>query len=154
MTLSVALQGVKRVLFDASVIIDFGEERERSMRVVTAFLRRIESNEIEAVGSVLLLPEVLTYTRVNAIEETVYSDFLAKMQLLPVSEEIAERATDYRVMYNLRTADAVHLATAIIAEAGALVTSDSDFLRAQGVPVGNPGAGRTLRIVHTERVVG
>jgi predicted nucleic acid-binding protein len=67
------------------------------------------------VGSMLLLPELLTKpTRDQADSELVaLTALLARLDLRPVDEATAELAVALGAAYGLRTADSVHLATAV-----------------------------------------
>lgn len=85
------------------------------------------------IGSVLLLPEVLAKPRrENADDEvTALAGFLARLDLLPVDMEIAELATALGARHRLRVADAVHLATAVVAGADRFITNNTrDFPKA------------------------
>jgi len=82
------------------------------------------------VGSVLLLPEVLAKPLKDgelAALKTL-SGFLARLDLRPVDRATAQLATVLGARYNLRAADAVHLATAVAMGARRFITSNSrDF---------------------------
>ena len=85
-------------------------------------------------GSVLLLPEVLTKPLKEGKADAVrtLSSFLARLDLRPVDRATAELATVLGARYNLRAADAIHLATAVAMGAHRFITNNSkDF----GAPV-------------------
>jgi predicted nucleic acid-binding protein len=67
------------------------------------------------VGSVLLLPELLTKPmREQADSELIaLTALLARLDLRPLDEATAELAVALGAAYRLRAADAVHLATAV-----------------------------------------
>lgn len=67
------------------------------------------------VGSMLLLPELLTKpARDHADTELVaLSALLARLDLRPLDQATAELAVALGAAYRLRSADAVHLATAV-----------------------------------------
>jgi len=82
------------------------------------------------IGSVLLLPELLTKPmRDGALDEVEeLGALLARLDLRPVDEATAELATALGSSYGLRAADAVHLATAVAAGAERFLTDNrSDF---------------------------
>jgi hypothetical protein len=84
------------------------------------------------VGSTLLLPEVLTKpTRDGAADEvTILGALLARLDLRPVDEEIALLTVALGASYGLKSADAVHLATAVSAGADRFITNNRrDFPR-------------------------
>lgn len=116
--------------FDADVLIyaalsshDLGR-RVRALFPVEPVERRV------GIGSVLLVPELLTKPlRENATEElNELSALLGRLDLLPADESTAELATALGAAYGLRAADAVHLATAVGAGATRFLTNNrSDF---------------------------
>lgn len=82
------------------------------------------------VGSVLLLPELLTKPlREGASDELdELAALLARLDLRPVDEATAQLATALGAAYRLRAADAVHLATAVNAGADRFITNNAtDF---------------------------
>ncbi len=85
---------------------------------------------VAGVGSVLLLPELLTKpTRDGAHDEVAaLVALLARLDLRPVDQQIATLATALGAGYGLRAADAVHLATAVASGADRFITNNSaDF---------------------------
>ncbi|MGH9056293.1 MAG: type II toxin-antitoxin system VapC family toxin [Acidimicrobiales bacterium] len=83
-----------------------------------------------AIGSVLLVPELLTKPlRDKATDEVdELSSLLGRLDLLPTDEATAELATALGASYGLRAVDAVHLATAVGAGADRFLTNNrSDF---------------------------
>jgi predicted nucleic acid-binding protein len=82
------------------------------------------------IGSVLLLPEVLTKPLRDGEADAVrvLSAFLARLDLRPVDRATAELATVLAARYNLRAADSIHLATAVTMGAHRFITNNSkDF---------------------------
>lgn len=70
----------------------------------------------------------------RALNATFFSS--ADLTLLNVDQAISERATALRATYNLKTPDAIHLATAVLAAATMLVTTDNDFARCRDLSGG------------------
>jgi predicted nucleic acid-binding protein len=88
------------------------------------------TGNVAGVGSVLLLPELLTKpTRDGAHDEVAaLAALLARLDLRPIDEQIATLATALGARYGLRAADAVHLATAVAYGADRFITNNSaDF---------------------------
>lgn len=82
------------------------------------------------IGSVLLVPEVLTKpSRTGAHEEFVaLSSLLGRVELRPTDHSTAQLAAALGASYGLRAVDAVHLATAVMAGADRFLTNNrSDF---------------------------
>jgi predicted nucleic acid-binding protein len=82
------------------------------------------------LGSVLLLPEVLTKPLKDGDADAArtLSALLARLDLRPVDRATAELATVLGARYRLRAADATHLATAVGMGAHRFITNNSrDF---------------------------
>ncbi|MFI5046300.1 MAG: type II toxin-antitoxin system VapC family toxin [Acidimicrobiia bacterium] len=91
-----------------------------------------ESGEVAGVGSVLLRPEVLTKPLRDGASEEVDElvGLLRRLELRGVDEATATLATALGATYGLRTADAVHLATAVGAGADRFITNNRrDFTK-------------------------
>jgi len=78
------------------------------------------------VGSVLLLPEVLSKPLRDgtADEVRILAGLLARLDLRPVDRATAELATALSSRYRLRAADATHLATAVGLGAHRFITNN------------------------------
>ncbi|MGH9171833.1 MAG: type II toxin-antitoxin system VapC family toxin [Acidimicrobiales bacterium] len=78
------------------------------------------------VGSTLLLVEMLTKPTGDAADEEVaaLATLLARLDLRPVDEAIALLAVALGASYRLRSADAVHLATAVSTGADRFITNN------------------------------
>ncbi len=117
--------------FDADVLIYAAQPgHELGGRVRVLLESRSVEGRIAGVGSVLLLPEVLSRPRrdENFDETFALLRVLARLELLPVDLATAEMATEFAAAYRLRAADAVHLATAVKAGAERFVTNNrKDF---------------------------
>jgi predicted nucleic acid-binding protein len=119
--------------FDADVLIYAAEPGHPLGRRVLPLLGG-DAPPAEAVpvgvGSVLLLPEILTKpVRAAADAESLaLAALLARLDLLPVDAATARLAVVLGAAYGLRAADAVHLATAVAVGADRFVTNNSrDF---------------------------
>lgn len=93
-------------------------------------IHNIERGVIHGSASTLMVTEVLTgYRKRNdAKSEDLFWNLLALLKpsllLIPFNVEIADRAAWLRVRYNLRTPDAIHIATAIASGANFYITND------------------------------
>jgi predicted nucleic acid-binding protein len=84
------------------------------------------------VGSVLLIPELLTKPLRDEAEEEIaaLSWLLARLDLRPVDLSTADLAAVLAAKHRLRAADAVHLATAVQAGADRFITNNrKDFVK-------------------------
>ena len=122
--------------FDADVLIyaavsdhPFG----RRVRALFPDEATTASGVVAGIGSVLLIPELLTKPlREGAeLELRALTALLGRIDLRPVDEATAGLAAVLGAAYRLRAADAVHLATAVAAGADRFITNNSsDFPKA------------------------
>jgi predicted nucleic acid-binding protein len=91
-------------------------------RVATLF----SADSVAGIGSVLLLPEVLTKPVRSGDDNEVRSLtwLLARLDLRPLDSATAEVAVALGVAYRLRAADAAHLATAVQVGADRFITNN------------------------------
>jgi len=98
-------------------------------RVATLF-RSAEPATTAGIGSVLLMPEILSKPlREGATDEIrILAGLLARLDLRPVDRATAELATALASRYRLKAADATHLATAVSTGADRFITNNQrDF---------------------------
>lgn len=113
--------------FDADVLIYAADlDHELGKRVLGLF--RPEPGPV-GVGSMLLLTELLVPRSGGRDDELDdIGRLLGRLDLRPVDRRIAEAAAILRGKYRLKTADAVHLATALDTGADRFITNNSkDF---------------------------
>lgn len=79
-----------------------------------------------AVAEVLVQPLRTNNKDLTERYEAVLSDSHS-FQLEPVTVAVGRRAADLRARYNLRTPDALHVATAIVSGCDAFLTNDADI---------------------------
>ena len=134
MKIDVALAGISRLAVDTAPFIYFAEKDLNFRDRVREVFRFAEINKITLVTSTVTLTEVLVKplrTGDKPVEET-YRALLSDtkfVQLIPVDEAIANRAAYLRATYNLRTPDALQVATAIESGAAAFLTNDLEVKR-------------------------
>ncbi len=134
MKLGTALSGVKRLYIEAAPLIYYVEEHPVCLQRMESIIAVIEDTPIEAVSSVISLTEVLNQPIKKGRKdlEQAYRDILTsgeRLRLLPVSQAIAESAAQLRADHNLRTPDALHIATALNAACDAFLTNDNGLKR-------------------------
>jgi hypothetical protein len=85
-----------------------------------------KSGRRDGIGSMLLLPEVMTKPLRDGdpIAVRALGRLLTRLDLRPVDRAIAELATVLAARYGLRAADATHLATAVSLGAGRFITNN------------------------------
>ncbi len=118
--------------FDADVLIyAAAPEHPLGRRVAVSF--DVPPKVIVGMGSALLLPEVLAKPMrqdPESSEVAALAGLLGRLELRPVDTATSRLALDLAVKYGLRAADAVHLATAVLARADRFLTNNRrDFPR-------------------------
>ena len=116
--------------FDADVLIYAAAPTHPIGAVVRALLDEAPSGTSAGVGSVMLLPEMLSKPVRDGDGSTVeaLAAVLARLDLLPVDAAVARLAVVLAAQYRLRAADSVHLATAVVAGADRFITNNrKDF---------------------------
>jgi predicted nucleic acid-binding protein len=133
------LQG-QIVGLDTAPLIYFIEENPNYLKVTDAFFEAIFRDEFSVVTSVLTITEVLVHPlrQGNTILAQQYRDILFNSQGLTTIEvlpDIAENAAQLRASHNLRTPDAIQIATAIHGGASFLFTNDARLPSLPGLSV-------------------
>lgn len=134
MRLVEALKDVKRIAMDTVCVIYFIENHPKYANTVEYVLRLIEQEKIEAQSSVITLAETLVKPlKLKDVKlEDDYRDFLQdreNLPLNPISEIVAERAAVLRAKYNLKLADALQVAAALVYGCDAFLTNDVGIKR-------------------------
>src|SRR5580692_2783388 len=111
--------------FDADVIIYAAAADHPLGRRVAGLFRRSQG-AFAGVGSVLLIPEVLSKPLRDGgtAEVRMLAGLLGRLDLRPVDRATAELATALAVKYGLKAADATHLATAVTVGADRFLTNN------------------------------
>ena len=116
--------------FDADVLIYAADGDHPLGAIIRPLLEPVDAS---GVGSVLLLPEVLTKPMRHdplSAETSALVTLLSRLDLRPVDEQTARVAVTLGGTYGLRAAEAVHLATAVVADADRFLTNNrNDFSR-------------------------
>ncbi|MBV8200561.1 MAG: type II toxin-antitoxin system VapC family toxin [Acidobacteria bacterium] len=129
------LYGVDTMLF----VYHF-EEHPQFGPGASRLLRAAEHDRLRLVTSVLTLMEVLVVPKREGQLQLCqrYRELFAsfpQLTVLPIDPPVAEVASDLRATYVLRSPDALHLATAIVAGAEAFVTGDRRLQRISAIRV-------------------
>jgi predicted nucleic acid-binding protein len=120
----------KVVGLDTAPLIYFIEENPAYLEVLHPFFQAIDGGEFSAVTSIVTLLEVLVhpFRCGDAALAQQYRDILLNAQGLTtvlLSQDIAERAAQLRATHNIRTPDAIQMATAIHTGASHFLTNDA-----------------------------
>lgn len=124
--------GGKIIAVDSAPLIYFIEQREPYLEKLRSVFQMVEEGQATLVTSVVTLLEVLVHPVRNNDESLAseYQDILLhgrNVTTLPVSVTIAQVAAELRAERNLKTPDALQLATAISHQADVFLTNDRDF---------------------------
>lgn len=118
--------------FDADVLIYAAAGEHPLGAPIAALFADSEAGTV-GIGSVLLLPEVLTKPmRANpdSEETAILISFLSRLELMSFESPTARLALSLATSYGLRAADSAHLATAVSAGADRFLTNNrKDFPR-------------------------
>ncbi len=115
--------------FDADVLIYASIPGHALGRRVRALL---PSTGVVGIGSVVLLPELLSKPMREQAHEKLaeLGSLLGRLDLWPLDHATAELAASLGASYRLQAADAIHVATAVIAGADRFITNNKrDFAR-------------------------
>ncbi len=124
---------------DTAPLIYFLEENPTYLEITDAFFEAMFRGEFRVITSVVTIPEVLVYPlrQGNITLAQQYRDILFNSQVttIEVVLDIAETAAQLRADYNLKTPDAIQMATAINEGASFLLTNDGRLPSLPGLSV-------------------
>jgi len=92
--------------------------------LVTSRLSRLECR---------VKPLRINDTALTAIFDAFFNS--AEVEILELTPEVVEKATELRATLNLKTPDALHVASAILAGAAAFLTGDLGLTRCTEIPI-------------------
>lgn len=125
-----ALQNVNFLGLDTSPFIYLVERNQKYLSLMREIFKRLTNNEFQACSSVITLTEVLVHPirQNNLIIAHDYRDLLfngTNFQLFSLTASIAEKAAELRANYNLRTPDALQIATSLENNCEAFLCNDN-----------------------------
>ena len=125
---------------DSAPLIYFIEQNPTYLEMMRIFFRALNQGEFRVVTSVVTLPEVLVYPlrQGNTTLAQQYRDILFNAEgltTIQISPDIAEVAAQLRAVHNLRTPDAIQMATAIREGASFFLTNDARLPSLPGLAV-------------------
>lgn len=129
------------VYVDANSIIYSIERIEPYRTVLQPLWEKAHTRALTIITSELTLLEVLVGP-LKTGNKGLEDDFRALLQnspdvsMLAITQNVLERAANLRATVGLKTPDAIHAATALLAGSALLVTNDSAFQRVAGLPIG------------------
>ncbi len=120
------------VFIDSAPLIYYWEENKKYFHQISMLFDEIYDADVQITASLITYIEVITYPiKENNLKLAAkYRDYFtnsANFALYPVNLLVAEKTALYRVEYNLKTPDAIQLATAEICGADYVITNDSEW---------------------------
>ena len=136
------LKGLKsqKVGLDTMIFIYAFEEHPAYLPLLKPFFSVLEKGEIEAVTSTISITECLIqpYRKKDIALAARYMILFRNfphLSVIPVTDDIAERAAFLRAHYNLKTPDAIQVATALISGSRAFLTNDENLASVKGIDI-------------------
>jgi predicted nucleic acid-binding protein len=128
------------VCLDTMIFIYAFEEHPTYLPFLKTFFLSVEKGEIEAVISTITMTECLVqpYRKKDfalAAQYLIVFRNFPHLSVIPVTDEIAERAAFLRARYNLKTPDAVQLATTLVSGSRFFLTNDADLPSVEGIQI-------------------
>lgn len=129
------------IALDSVCFIYHIEENKRYVPLTQIiFENLLPKGVVRAFFSTLVLTEILTRPIAEKRQELVfaYKSLIASFphtKLIPLDEENAQKAAFFRAKYQLRTPDAIHIATAYQAGADAVICNDTKWKKVKEIPV-------------------
>lgn len=136
MKISDALKDVRRLGIETAPYIYYVENHPVYADKMDVIFQTVELNGIEIHTSAITLTEVLVKP-IQAHDHPLIASYREMLMatdyihLNTVTVELAEHAAHLRARYNLRTPDALHIASAVLAGCSALLTNDLGLKRVQ-----------------------
>jgi predicted nucleic acid-binding protein len=129
----------KKIGLDTAPLIYFMEENSLYLETVREFFEAMDRGDFTVVTSTITLLEVLIhpFRNNNITLASEYRDILLRSNLImmDITSSISENAAQLRAIYNLRTPDAIQIATAQYAEASYFLTNDIRLPRIEGIEI-------------------
>jgi predicted nucleic acid-binding protein len=121
--------GTTKIALDTNLFIYVFEQHPQFGEKAKAILEEIENGTISAVASSVSLTEILVkpIREGNLTLEKQYKllfSHFPNLSILPIDNVVAERAAYLRGKYNIKTPDALIVATALVANADLFITND------------------------------
>lgn len=135
-----AFKSIHRLYIETAPLIYYVEENLTYLALMDTIVEYLEDKPIEAISSSIILTEVLNQPiRSGRFDlEQAYKNILlnnSTFRLMDVTPTIAENAAKLRAKYNLRTPDALHVATALQTNCNAFLTNDLGLKRVNEIVV-------------------
>ncbi|MGH2458763.1 MAG: type II toxin-antitoxin system VapC family toxin [Chloroflexota bacterium] len=130
-----ALGDAERVLLDTSTLVAFHTRRELAHDPAKSIFARIQSEDDALTGyySVVSATELLVRPMRAGLAESAYMHAFLRhfphLHALPVDLDVATQGATLRAIKNLKTPDALIVASGVLAGCDAIVTNDEEWKR-------------------------
>jgi predicted nucleic acid-binding protein len=137
---ALALPAYGIVYLDANSVIYTIERIEPYLTILNPLWDAVQAGIVTVATSDLTLLEVLV-APLKKGDKGLEADYRALLQrsqgvrLIPISQTVLERAANLRATTSVKTPDAIHAATALVARCDLFVTNDVAFKKVTGLPV-------------------
>jgi len=130
----------QKIAIDTMIFIYAFEDHPTHASFLRSFFSALEKGEMESMTSSVTITECLTQPyRVKdftlAAQYMVLFRNFPHLSVVPVTDDIAERAAFLRASQNLKTPDALQLATALLSGANFFLTNDQSLSSIHDVPI-------------------
>jgi predicted nucleic acid-binding protein len=128
------------IAIDTQILTYVVEGHRTFGRPALRIIQSIEAREYAGVFASIGVIELLTGPKKAKRYDLVflYRQLIQRypnLSIINLNERIIELASDVRAQYNIRTPDAIHIATAIDAGAGIFYTNDRNLKRVKEIKV-------------------
>lgn len=118
-----------RIYLDTNLYIYLFENHPDYASAVEKIVLACKKYKIQILASNLIFAELLVapLQQNDSVNTKLYKNLhreLPNFNAIPVTKQIGVKAAELRAKYNLKTPDAIHLATAICQETDAFITHD------------------------------
>ena len=130
----------KIIGIDAVLFIYLLEQNKRYLKQTKQIFNQLQTGDIGAILSAIGLIEILTGPK-RQKRNDIAADYkrlivnFPNLRIIGLTENIVDLASDLRAKYKLATPDAIHIATAIDANADEFITSDKALRKVKEIKV-------------------
>lgn len=126
---------MSKVYLDSSIYIYAFEDNPKYYDLCSNLFQNLSENNVTIVSSPLTLAEILSK---KGLERNKMKEMYLNVPNLYIKEfdlKTAELTSLVRIKYNLKMADAIHVATAIAADSKVFITNDKELKRVKEIKV-------------------
>ncbi len=129
-----------KIHLDTMIFIYLLEGNKKYIDLVKPIFKLSEKKQVKIVTSIISYIETLSSPKLSDDQKTFYSQFFTQavnIFIKNVNYEIADQTTILRRKYNLKTPDAIQIATALTAKANLFISNDTVFNKIEEIPTIN-----------------